>query len=401
MESVEKNWYRILENAHLIILIIASFLMPIYSMVRIAEVLALVGILIGLQCYDFVAVEGRREHKVCLTIKIGVLWTFLLCTGLLAGNILYYLLVNPRIKGERKVACLLAQLGLITMWFINSERQETIIILLIYMIFVAMVTVALYYIEELFVHMQEKENELNIQLQITALNELKVRNLNRELAIKYQLADQNARLEERENIARNIHNVVGHTITSAIVSLQAYRAIREIEPQRGEDKLEASTQRMRSALEEIRRAVRLMDQETEIISIHDFCQILKTEIERFSMDTEIKVSHNLDEIETEQDINKRCCEFLHSVVAECLSNGIRHGRATAFLLLLQCYSKNIKLSIIDNGVGFSELNEEVQQLRIERGYGIKKIQRYVLEHGGKVDIKSENGLTVMLNLPLF
>ena len=208
-------------------------------------------------------------------------------------------------------------------------------------------------------------------------------------------------MEERENIARNIHNVVGHTITSAIVSLQAYRAIREIEPQRGEDKLEASTQRMRSALEEIRRAVRLMDQETEIISIHDFCQILKTEIERFSMDTEIKVSHNLDEIETEQDINKRCCEFLHSVVAECLSNGIRHGRATAFLLLLQCYSNNIKLSIIDNGVGFSELNEEEQQLRIERGYGIKKIQRYVLEHGGKVDIKSENGLTVMLNLPLF
>ena len=127
-----------------------------------------------------------------------------------------------------------------------------------------------------------------------ALHELKIINQNRELAVKYQLANRNARLEEREHIARNIHNVVGHTITSAIVSLNAYNALKDIDPERSTDKLIAAQNRMQLSLEEIRRVVRVLDEESTTISMPDFCNLLTVQLEQFSMDTQLQTIHNFN-----------------------------------------------------------------------------------------------------------
>ncbi len=55
----------------------------------------------------------------------------------------------------------------------------------------------------------------------SAVGELAEKRLNRELKLKNYLADKNARLEERETISRNIHNSVGHSITAAVMTLDA------------------------------------------------------------------------------------------------------------------------------------------------------------------------------------
>ena len=52
--------------------------------------------------------------------------------------------------------------------------------------------------------MQVKNKQLYRQMESTALNEQKVKNLNREISLRSQVAERNARLEERENIARNL-----------------------------------------------------------------------------------------------------------------------------------------------------------------------------------------------------
>jgi signal transduction histidine kinase len=182
--------------------------------------------------------------------------------------------------------------------------------------------------------------------------------------------------------------------------LQAYRALQTIEPQKAEVKLTAATERMRLSLEEIRRAVRVLDQETHEISLHDFQQLLMVELNRFSMDTEIKVSHNLDYLELELGLDKRCCEFLHSALSECLNNGIRHGNATEFFIFMQCDSNRIELSVSDNGIGFAQLSKAEQERRIKQGYGIRKMEQFVMEHGGNMKINSENGFGVHLELPL-
>lgn len=370
--------------------------------------LIIVGFLIGIQCYHNVIIDDSEKvkgidlylHILCLLSKLAFSIGYMVITNHWLSSLLLYIVFRPKGKKEGTVALFLPILGTTVLLIPRIDTIKELLLLIFACMIIYLMTIVLYIMESTLIHMMSREEKLLEQMKVTALNELKVRNLNRELAIKYQLADTNARLEERESIARNIHNVVGHTLTSAIVSLKAYEAIRDSEPIRADVKLNAVKERMGLALEGIRRAVRVLDQETEVIHIYDFRQILHTELNRFTMDTEIEVSHNLQDASLEQWVNKRCCEFLHSVLTECLTNGIRHGNATFFVVLLQYDAHHIELSVTDNGTGFDKLTTEEQEKRLQQGYGIKKIEEFVLNHGGKMRISCDSGFGIRVELPM-
>lgn len=369
--------------------------------------LILIGLMALIQCYQYAVIDNTEMDEkdvyirnCCLAGKLIIFTCFLILTGYWYFSPLYYVIIGPVSNKEVIIALFLPLLGVPAARLPGLLDINELPMLLLSALVVLLITTLFHIAQVLVSRLAKRENLFHEHMKKAALNELKIKNLNRKLAIKYQLADINARLEERENIARNIHNVVGHTITSAIVSLQAYKVLREADPDKSDDKLAAATERMYSALEEIRRAVRVLDQDTQEISMKDFRQLLIAELQRFSMDTEIEVSHNLDYIDTEYAISKRCCEFLHSALTECLNNGIRHGHATAFSIFMQCDSNYIELSVTDNGKGFGSLSKEKQDLRISQGYGIRKMEQFALEHGGELKISSDNGFRVRIKLPL-
>lgn len=120
--------------------------------------------------------------------------------------------------------------------------------------------------------------------------------MNRELVIKNYLADKNARLEERENISRNIHNSVGHSITAAIMTLDAADLLSEKDPNQAREKLNAANRRIRTGLEAIRHAVRVLDEESESISAWDFLQELNDLTDSFVMDTTVQVYQDYNDL---------------------------------------------------------------------------------------------------------
>lgn len=369
-------------------------------------VLVITGLLIIIQCFYYISMEEPQElkqqdiklHYVCGISSIFLVTAYLLITGYWWYSPLYYVVTNSQNKKEVYVSITLPMIGTFCVWFPKLLQYQGYPFVLLAILCVLVMTIILYLIEKGINSIMIRDHLLTEQMKVTALNELKVMNLNRELAMKYQLADLNARLEEREHISRNIHNVVGHTITSAIVSLQAYRVLQDTQPQRAEDKLAAADQRMRLALEEIRRAVRVLDQETQEISLKDFQQLMIAELKRFSIDTDLTVTHNLEYIESEQFVDKRTCEFLHSALSECLNNGIRHGNATSFVVYMHADASHIALSVTDNGTGFQQISLAEQEKKLNQGYGIRKMKQFVFEHGGKIKIESESGFTVSIEL---
>ena len=88
---------------------------------------------------------------------------------------------------------------------------------------------------------------------ITAVNEMYMKQLNQELVIKNYLVDKNARLEERENISRNIHNSVGHSITAAIMALDAADMLFDCKPKMAREKMNTANERIRESLQSIPR----------------------------------------------------------------------------------------------------------------------------------------------------
>ena len=260
------------------------------------------------------------------------------------------------------------------------------------------------------------------------INEMHEKRLNRELTIKNYLAEKNARLVERENISRNIHNSVGHSITAAIMTLDAADMLYDVKPDEARKRMNDANERMRGSLESIRRAVRTLDVETGTISAIDLKASMDAIIDEFVMDTEMKVdkiyempnkiyvsdadklsekalpddnagvSGEEEDRSVEIPIPREHAEFLTGVLKEFLTNGVKHGNATEYVVLLKGDSAHISLVVKDNGK--SDFTPENSRRRIENGFGIKKIISYVERCGGKAAFTNENGFRSEVELPI-
>ena len=233
---------------------------------------------------------------------------------------------------------------------------------------------------------------------IMAVNEMYAKKLNEELVIKNYLADKNARLEEREDISRNIHNSVGHSITAAIMTLDAADMLFPTSPDKAREKMNIANNRIRSSLDSIRQAVRVLDNDNRSVDIKDFIDELIAVTDSFVMDTMIKIHTDFKNVSDATVIPREHTEFLTGALKEFLSNGVRHGNADTFMIALIADSQNLMLKVIDNGK--SDFSIENQQEYIEQGYGLKKIDSYVKKCGGRTMYCNESGFRAEISIKL-
>lgn len=226
------------------------------------------------------------------------------------------------------------------------------------------ITGAIYLAERAAAGVFLTKSRVSQAVSITAVSEMYEKKLNKELVIKNYLAEKNARLEERENISRNIHNSVGHSITAAYLALDAADMLFDMDPVRAREKMNAAKSRVHDSLDSIRRAVRVLDSENEFISMGDFVQELAGVCDNFAMDTRIRIYMDF---------------------------------ADVFILFLTADSGHIRLEVSDNGS--SDFAEENQDRRIEDGFGLKKLYSYVKRCGGTVSFTNDNGFRTEITMP--
>ncbi|MBQ7131085.1 MAG: hypothetical protein IJO29_00795 [Oscillospiraceae bacterium] len=252
--------------------------------------------------------------------------------------------------------------------------------------------------EKCFVKHFDTKDKLKRSISICALGELSEKKLNDELRIKNYLSDRNARLEERENISRSIHNSVGHSITAAIMTLDAADMLFDTSPDKARKKVCTANERMRDSLASIRRAVRVLDSEDKPIPISDICDSVEAICKSFAMDTKTNIRINFSKCSLERLIPSVHAEFFCSATSEVLSNGVKHGKADMFILSLASDSKHLQLTVTDNGE--SDFCSENSRLKIKNGFGLKKIISYCEKNGGKAEFSNSAGFKSVVTLPI-
>ena len=229
------------------------------------------------------------------------------------------------------------------------------------------------------------------------VNEMHIVRMNQEIRRNSYLLEKNARMKEREDISRNIHNSVGHTITAAIMTLDAADLLYEKQPDLAKEKVSKANERMRGSLEAIRRAVRVLDEEEKVIPASDLKESMDSIIENFVMDTRIHVSKNDEDLPGEVMLPHEYVEFVTGALQEFLTNGVKHGNATRYVIYLSGDSGHIRLVVKDNGS--SSFGVENADLLLEKGFGLKKVITFVERCGGNVDVNNEEGFEVSFTLP--
>lgn len=246
-------------------------------------------------------------------------------------------------------------------------------------------------------YMEEKDKVIRM-VSVTAVRELYEKKINHQLVIKNYLAERNLRLEERENISRSIHNSVGHSITAAIMTLEAADTLLDVKPERAREKLNTANERIKESLSSIRHAVRVLDSDKKSVAMEDFIREIQAVTDSFMADTNIKIRGDYDNTDKEIKIPQEYGEFLTGAVLEFLTNGVRHGGADVFTVALTTDSRHIKISVSDNGK--SNFSGENQKILIENGFGLKKITAYAEKCGGRTEFSRSKGFRAVVILPV-
>ena len=245
---------------------------------------------------------------------------------------------------------------------------------------------------------KQREETAQERLLRASVSEMNERRINRELSQQSYAAERNARLLERENISRSIHNNVGHTITAAIMTLDAADMLFDAKPEEARKRMNDANDRIRGSLDSIRSAVRALDEEGGELPIADLQRYLRNAIEDFTMDTERTVSFAVDCYSEDIAVPREHVEFLTGVLQEAFTNGVKHGGAKHFAVSLAADSAHVKLRVKDDGA--SDFDESVRDEKIASGFGLRKILAYAQRCGGNASFDNEAGFRTEVELPL-
>jgi two-component system sensor histidine kinase UhpB len=195
-----------------------------------------------------------------------------------------------------------------------------------------------------------------------------------------------AREEERQRIARGLHDEVGQTMTGILFLLK--QIAREAPPEHRAALEEAQTA-VRANVEEVRRIAQEL--RPEALDHLGLASALDNLARAFARRTRISVDRRID---PECDGLEPDVELvLYRVVQESLTNVARHSGATEALLMLSDSGNSVVLRVADNGHGF--------EYPLREGGGLRGIRENALIVGGALAIKPSplGGVEVRLEVP--
>lgn len=193
-------------------------------------------------------------------------------------------------------------------------------------------------------------------------------------------------LEERNRIAREIHDVVGHTLTTTVVQIEASKRLFYKDPKTALEKVELAQDLIRKGLDDIRRSVRMLKVSGDTFDLHYEIENLLTETTKH---TGINVKHEIKNIPV--TLTSSLKKVIFHALQEGLTNGIKHGKGDTFIFQLDYRNNQLTFRLEDNGVGCDNL---------QFGFGLNSMRERIEELQGKLAIHSEKGKGTVIEIAL-
>ena len=206
-----------------------------------------------------------------------------------------------------------------------------------------------------------------------------------------QTRDALARVEERNRLARDLHDTVKQQTYAARMQLSAAKNVLESNPPAAAKHLESALQLNRETQQELRLIIEeLRPAELEGKGL---AQAVKEYAERWQQHTGIKVEIL---IEGEQPAPLDVEQALYRVAQEALSNVSRHAEADSVKITLSIASHRLTLAVADDGRGFEPEAVAANSL------GLMSMKQRLESIGGMLKVESELsvGTTVMAEVEL-
>lgn len=231
-----------------------------------------------------------------------------------------------------------------------------------------------------------------------AINEQKARAEIERLAV--ELRDANLKLREyaaqieelattreRNRIAREIHDGLGHYLTVVNMQIQAARAVKESDPARSDEALSKAATMAQEALADIRRSVAaLRSAPTDNKPLTDSLKTLADACRASGIQTTLTIDGQARTLPPQAELT------LYRAMQEALTNVQKHAHASAVTVTLDYRDPlTVRLTVRDNGVG----NDQP-----DGGFGLLGVRERTQLLNGTVTVISGRGAGFELKVEL-
>ncbi|HEU4349163.1 MAG TPA: sensor histidine kinase [Actinoplanes sp.] len=207
----------------------------------------------------------------------------------------------------------------------------------------------------------------------------------REYAVQ---AERLAVAQERNRVARDIHDGLGHALTVVQMQIKAARAVLASQPARADEVLAKAQDQAEEALREVRRSVGALRERRPAVPLPEALRALAEEASAAGVPTEVGVTGAARPMLAEAE------ESLFRAAQEGLTNVRKHARATRAELVLD-YSQPaaVRLEVRDDGSG--------EHGAAPPGFGLVGVRERATLLGGRMTLESVpgRGSTLQVEVP--
>jgi signal transduction histidine kinase len=201
--------------------------------------------------------------------------------------------------------------------------------------------------------------------------------------------------EERARIARELHDVVGHSVSVMTVQASGVRRLLRPDQEREREALLIVEQAGREALAEMRRLVGVLRRpdEAPALAPQPSLKHLERLVEQArdaGLPVDVQIQGEATELPAGIDLTA------YRLVQEGLTNAIKHAKATRAEVVVRYTPDRLELVVSDDGQGFSDESSD------GGGHGLVGMRERVAVYGGELEsgARPEGGYTLHARLPL-
>ncbi|MEH6938991.1 sensor histidine kinase [Bacillus sp. JJ664] len=208
--------------------------------------------------------------------------------------------------------------------------------------------------------------------------------------LEEKLVDANKRisdlvkLEERQRIARDLHDTLGQRLSLIGLKSDLARKLITKDPEQAQNEIKDVQQTARSALNEVRkivsqmRGIRIKD---EIIRVK---QILSAAQIEFESDVELTLTN----------VSLLTENIVSMCLKEAVTNVVKHSKATTCSISLHQTNYELMISVKDNGIGCTTKEN------FTKGYGLIGMRERLEFVNGSLDVINQNGTSIIMKVPI-
>lgn len=218
-----------------------------------------------------------------------------------------------------------------------------------------------------------------------------LQNAHQQLQERADQAEELAITNERNRLAREVHDTLGHQLTVAAVQLEGAQKLIDREPQKAMAMVGTVREQILEGLSELRRTVSALRAPIEEdLSLPSALPRLVQNFESATnIKTELSITNELPELSGQQR------HALYRAAQELLTNIQKHAQASHAWINLSAAGGHTTLAVEDNGRG-------IQNGADTTGFGLRGLRERVTQVGGTVsfDNRTGSGTAVTVSLPV-